>query len=106
MKLKERLKQLRLKNNCTAKQLAKYLNFGGTAISNYESGRNEPSIDTLIKIADYFDVTIDYLVGRTDILNENSKNCIKLCEILSLFSDDEINKIINILIYIKKTDNK
>ena len=96
MKLKERLKHLRLKNKCTAKQLAKYLNFGSTAISNYESGRNEPSIDTLIKIADYFDVTIDYLVGRTDISNQNSKNCIKLCKVLSLFSDDEINKIINI----------
>lgn len=35
-------------------------------ISPYESGRNEPSFDTLMKIAAFFDVTVDYLIGLSD----------------------------------------
>ena len=81
MKFKDRLKELRIENNCTAAKLASYLNYGGTAISNYESGRNEPSIDILIKIAEYFDVSVDYLVGKT-----NNKK-------YELNIDNEFNKI-------------
>lgn len=37
------------------------------SISRYETGVRKPDYDTLIQLADYFDVSIDYLVGRTDI---------------------------------------
>lgn len=40
------------------------MGYGYTAVANYESGRNEPSIDDLIKIADFFQVSMDVLVGR------------------------------------------
>lgn len=46
--------------------LRKYLGFGATAISSYENGRNELSVDTLIQIDEYFDVTVDYLLGVAD----------------------------------------
>ena len=42
------------------------LNMGQNTISQYETGAREASYSTLIAIADYFDVSIDYLLGRTD----------------------------------------
>lgn len=62
------LKALRHSRNVTQVQLAKALGYGYTAISNYESGKNEPDIDTLLKIANYFDVPVGYL------LEKNSKS--------------------------------
>ena len=66
MDFHKRLHFLRKEKGITQKDLADVLGYGYTAISNYESGKNEPSIRDIVKIADYFDVTIDYLVGRTD----------------------------------------
>ena len=60
----EKLKFLREKNGLKQKDLGNVLNYGSTTISNYESGRNEPSFADLCKIADYFDVSVDYLIGR------------------------------------------
>lgn len=68
-KFPERLKELRKNRKISQQTLSKYLNYGYTAIANYESGRNEPSIDTLIQIAEYFDVTVDYLIGLSDFPN-------------------------------------
>lgn len=62
-KFPERLKELRENKSINQIVLGRYLGFGATAISSYENGRNEPAIDTLIRIAKYFDVSIDYLIG-------------------------------------------
>ena len=62
----ERLKELRTGRRISQERLAKQLNYGYTAIANYESGRNEPSIADLCRIADFFDVSVDYLIGRTE----------------------------------------
>ncbi len=69
MEFKERLKFLRKQKNITQGDLAQILNYGYTAISNYESGRNEPSITDLKKIAEFFDVSMDYLLCVNDIKN-------------------------------------
>ena len=63
-----RLKALRKKRNINQAVLAKMLGYGYTAIANYESGRNEPSLGDLCRIADFFDVSVEYLLGRTDDL--------------------------------------
>ena len=65
-KFSERLKKLREDKNINQIVLGKHLGFGATAISSYENGRNEPSVDTLIRIAKYFVVTVDYLLGVED----------------------------------------
>ena len=57
------LKKYRKMKNISQEKLGKSLNYGSTAIANYESGRNEPSLDSLIKIAEVLDVTIDDLLG-------------------------------------------
>jgi len=66
MEFRERLKTLRKEHRLTQSALGAMLNYGYTAISNYESGRNEPSIKDLKKIAKYFGVSMDYLLCVND----------------------------------------
>lgn len=65
-KFSERLKELRLSKSLTMEQLGKEIETTRGTIGNFENGNKKPSLDMLIKIANYFDVSIDYLVGRTD----------------------------------------
>lgn len=62
----QRLKKLRNEKEMTGEQLGKYLNVTKVAISKWENNIRFPDKDILIKIADFFDVTLDYLLGRTD----------------------------------------
>ena len=62
----QRLKDLRKENNISQLELAKLLNMTKMAISHWESGHSEPSISQLIEISNYFDVTVDYLIGKTN----------------------------------------
>jgi len=61
-----RLKQLREQKNISQQKLAMDLAMNQNTISRYETGEREADYNTLIKIADYFDVSIDYLLERTD----------------------------------------
>ncbi len=67
MEFKDRLKMLRKEHRYTQVKLGEMLNYGYTAIANYESGRNQPSIPDLKKIASIFNVSMDYLLGVNDI---------------------------------------
>lgn len=67
MFLKERLKELRKDKVLTQKELSKILNLAYTSYNGYETGKIIPPIDKVELIADYFDVTVDYLLGKTDI---------------------------------------
>lgn len=67
MEFKDRLKTLRKERRLTQVKLGEMLNYGYTAIANYESGRNQPSIPDLKKIASIFNVSMDYLLGVNDI---------------------------------------
>ena len=62
----ERLKQLRLENNLTQETLAEKLQIVKSTITKYEKNTREPEFEILIKIADFFGTTTDYLLGRTD----------------------------------------
>lgn len=61
-----RLRYLRKQNNISQLKLAMDLSLNQNSISRYENGEREAGYDLLIKIADYFDVSIDYLLERTD----------------------------------------
>ncbi len=67
-----RIKKLRKEKGISQLKMALDLNTSQNTISRYETGEREPGINELIKIADYFDVSIDYLVGRTDNSKTNS----------------------------------
>ena len=61
-----RLKKLRKEKNISQLKLALDLNMNQNTISRYENLEREADYETLIRLADYFDVSIDYLLGRTE----------------------------------------
>ncbi len=63
---RERLKDLRDELRIDQKEMGKKLNVSQSAYGYYEQGRNEPSLETLVKIAQIFDVTTDYLLGLSN----------------------------------------
>lgn len=66
MAFAERLKELRLENKMSQKALANLLNVDQTTIKCWEKGNNETDFTTLIKISNIFEVSVDYLIGKTD----------------------------------------
>ena len=61
-----RVKNLRIANNITQKQLSDIINMSENTISMIENGNRAASIEVMFLLADYFNVSIDYLTGRTD----------------------------------------
>lgn len=63
---KTRLKQLREAKNYTQLRVALDLNMNQNSVSRYENGEREAGYDLLVKFADYYNVSIDYILYRTD----------------------------------------
>ena len=63
----DRLKQLRTVWRATQKELGEYLGVSTRAYQYYEQGERYPDFEGLLALADYFQVSIDYLVGRSDV---------------------------------------
>ena len=111
MKFNIRLKQLRQKNKLTQGELADILGLKPTAISNYESERNEPSFDKLIALSRYFDVSCDYLLGVTDsylpvggeVLDKDIVEFFDLYKLLSPASVIELKDYARYLLYKQET---
>ena len=68
MEFKEVFKELRKEKGLTAQYLAKQLKFSKNLVYEWEKGRSQPNVETLIEISHIFDVTVDYLVGNSDEL--------------------------------------
>lgn len=75
-----RLKELRIKNNYKQQDIAKIINKTKSGYGYYETGRIEPDIKTLCKLADFYHVTLDELVGReqSNIIENGLLNELKL----------------------------
>lgn len=67
----QRLKDLRLSENLTMEQLGAKLGLSKSAVNMYERGEREPGFENLETIADFFNVDIDYLLGKSDIKNRH-----------------------------------
>mgnify|MGYP003370866330 FL=1 len=63
----KRLKELREQKNLTQAQLSKFLNISASTIGMYEQGRRFPDENLLKHISQYFNVSIDYLLGLTNV---------------------------------------
>ena len=61
-----RIRELREDRDITQKQIAQVLGMSQTGYSKYETGENDIPTHVLIKLADYYGVSVDYLLGRTD----------------------------------------
>lgn len=68
------LKKLREETGTTQKQLAEAINVSQQSINKYENHNIEPDIETLMQIADYFDVSVDYLIGHNETRTMSIKN--------------------------------
>ncbi len=62
-----RLKELREQNNKTQKEIAEILNIQQNTYSQYENGQRQISLDFLIKLANFYQVSVDYILGLTNI---------------------------------------
>lgn len=83
-----RLKELRTKNKLTQQDIALRLNIARSTYNGYEQNFSEPNIETLSNLADYYNVSLDYLVGRDynneiGYLNEQQKNAVKIIQQLN-----------------------
>lgn len=86
MEFKDRLVYLRKEMHLTQEELSEKLGISRTALSAWEIGRNEPSNADTIRLAIFFNVSVDYLLGKSDIREQLTFN----------LSNDEINFIKNI----------
>lgn len=69
MDLGDRVRILRKESDLSREELCKKINISYSALSKYETNSRFPDKDTLIKIADFFEVSVDYLLGRTIVRN-------------------------------------
>ncbi len=66
MVFSERLRECRIKNRWKQREVAEQIGVALRTYQGYEGGRSEPKFEKLVALADLFDVTLDYLLGRTD----------------------------------------
>ena len=105
------LKYLRMKKNISQQKLAEMIGVSQQSINKYENHNIEPDIATLILLADYFNTSVDYLIGNTDInhkiqilepydLNSDETTLIDNYRKLTTTEKDSIKNIITI--YLKQ----
>jgi transcriptional regulator with XRE-family HTH domain len=87
--LSTRLIELRNKKGITQTELAKILNIRQNTYSQYETKNRQPDYETLKKIADYYQVSIDYLL-------EHEKKQNKLIEIINMLNEEQKEKLLNV----------
>ena len=101
--MKNRIKELRLKTGLTLRALGEKVNMSSSRLSQYETGRREPKLETWQKLADFFGVSVPYLQGYAEInipndLKFDSKqdaiNCIeKIMKALDISKEDSEKNI-------------
>ena len=88
-----RLRFLRNEKGESLRKIAKYLNVTIQTISNYETEKRDMTPDTILKLAEYFDVTTDYLLGKTDIRNPSKQIDDVLNEAMIGMSKEDYEKL-------------
>ncbi|MGX2947167.1 helix-turn-helix domain-containing protein [Enterococcus alishanensis] len=104
----KRLKELRKeKSHLTQLDMAKYLGVAKTTYASYEQGKRTPDVEIQNKIADYFDVTLDYLHGREQKKQPNLSPQQKTIatHIDENVSEEGMKEIMNFIEYIKQRDH-
>ena len=99
------LKAIRHARGISQQTLANAMGITQQSINKYENHKIEPDIDTLIALADYFDVTVDYLIGRTDENNQQLRDSNSLLSKYSRLNKSEkicIDTLIDTYINLKK----
>ncbi|AXU54397.1 TPA: helix-turn-helix transcriptional regulator [Clostridioides difficile] len=94
----DRIKQLRENMNLSREELSNKINISYSALSKYETNNRFPDKVTLNKIADFFDVSTDYLLGRNkNISNEEDKEVKELVDIIYKLDKEDRDAVLKIL---------
>ncbi|MFW6016106.1 MAG: helix-turn-helix domain-containing protein [bacterium] len=125
--INDRIKQLRGENDLTQEELAKNIGLSRSTVAGYETNKRKPDSDTLNKIADFFNVSVDFLLGRSDQRYTNDNNSLispnsdifkllekiqehkelqNLIELTKDWNETDVNLAIEIIKIIKKFKNK
>ncbi len=91
-----KLKELRLEKNINQSELSKIIGVSPSTVGMYERDQRFPDKDMLTKIADYFEVSVDYILGRTDKRNFNIDEKPKLDEVVKTIAAYRINPNIDL----------
>jgi len=91
-----RLRKLRNDTKLTAKKLGEKFGLAESTISGYENGNRTPDVQLICKFADFFGVTTDYLLGRTD----NPNTCHQLCDQIKSLPPEAWEELQNYLDYL------
>lgn len=75
-----RIKEIRKQLGITARQVAEHINVAESTMSLYESGKREPDIETIVKLAKYFNVTLEYLLGVGDTPTEEERRVLDVAD--------------------------
>ena len=107
MRSPEIMKELRAEACLTQKELAEKLKLGQATIASYENGTREPHILSLIAYADFFDCSIDYLVGREEDVAKSAKKSMDnmISEMIYKFTALDTSKKMRVLAYIDFLEN-
>lgn len=99
-----RIKELRTRNGMTQAELAEIIGINSVTLARYESGDRNPKIDKLEKMAEIFNVSVDYLTGKTDD-NYSSFDNIDFSELKDSIYNFALNNSLN-TIYSASSENK
>lgn len=101
-----RLRSLRIEKGESLEKIAQYLNVTLQTISNYETEKRDMTPETLLKLAEYFNVSIDYLLGKSDIRNPEELKNIRFANAGGLdtngLDEDDLEELQRQIDYIKK----
>lgn len=90
----ERILQLMELNNIKAFKLTNDLGLSNSAITDWKKGKSKPSVEAVVKIAQYFNVSTDYIIMGTKSKDNLTENELEMLELFKKFSDREQIKII------------
>ncbi len=109
-----RLKELRTSKKIPQSVIAGHLGITNQAYSLYELDKREPDYETLLKIANYFNVSVDYLLGKTDVKNDDEKSTVTdddikfalFGEVADKIPDEKLQEVKNFAQFIKDNFKK
>lgn len=103
----DKIKKLREDAHISQVELSQKINVGNKTLSDYERNISQPSLQTLLDIANFFNVSVDYLLGRDTEMKSGKDELIKeLNDNVELLSSEQLKEILDFTLFIIKKDQK
>jgi transcriptional regulator with XRE-family HTH domain len=102
----QRLRELRKESGKTMKEFGKIFNLAESTISGYETESRRPDMDIMQKFADYHDVSIDYIMGRSNIKNPDKQPEGRFFYDLGNASEEDLDELENYFKFMQERKQK